>query len=348
MSSEVQINYKVESEPWPLIITKRSIYSEQASPIVEARLAREPLVLFDKPNSTRFEAVLLSPPKFISAPIVLHDENKNKFEIEPLETAEGAACLLRSSLHLSAEDPLRPLSPILNFLTFMKGCHCGLGNLFAYDEEDAVAFRLLGFSHSDVEKRETNWFDIEIQKNLPEIFTLFSGAFSDDLTGRALRQTVSFYRASNASRSVSVEMSIIAAHSALESIVNFVLEHRAGWSKSMMNNRSIAFSDKSRAAAQHFGVCTELLSQSPELAAFSIGSNGIDVFEIISRFRNKLVHQDAKHSPTGIQLHETWLIAQWLVEVLVFGVIGYRGDIIDRRVYKGWRGTTCKVPLSRS
>jgi hypothetical protein len=143
-------------------------------------------------------------------------------------------------------------------------------------------------------------------------------------------------------------MSIIAAHSALEAIVNFILEHRAGWSKSMMSNRSISFSDKNRAAALHFGIDGNLLSQSPELTKFSKAAQNIDIFDIISRFRNKLVHQDTKAPPTGIQLHETWLIAQWLVEILVFGVIGYRGVIIDRRIYNGWRGTTCQIPFSRS
>jgi hypothetical protein len=106
--------------------------------------------------------------------------------------------------------------------------------------------------------RVTNWFDIEIQRSLPEIFLLFSEACTDVLTNRALRQTINFYRASNASRQLSIEMSIIAAHSALEAIVNFILEHRAGWSKSMMNNRSIFFSDKSRAAALNFGIDTRL------------------------------------------------------------------------------------------
>lgn len=348
LKASVQMKYKADSEPVPIIITKRSFNSEQEKPTVEARLAREPLVLVDHPRSKRFEAVLLAAPRFLSKPIVLCDINGVKFELEPFKSEEGATCLIRSDLRLNANAPIEPLESLRSFLTFTKGCHCGLGNLFAYDESDLVAFRLMGFTRSDMEKRVTNWFDIEIQSNLPEIFLLFSEASIDELSNRALRQTINFYRASNASRRVSVEMSIIAAHSALEAIVNFILEHRAGWSKSMMSNRSIGFSDKHRAAALHFGIDSNLLSQSPELTKFSKITNDIDVFEIISRFRNKLVHQDTKASPTGVQLHEIWLIAQWLVEILVFGVIGYRGTIIDRRIYNGWRGTTCQVPLSHS
>lgn len=344
---KVEVKYKAESEPWPILITKRSFGSEHSKPIVEARLAREPIILVDSTSSERFEAVLLSPPEFLSKVISLSDANGMNFEILPFKAAEGDTCLIRSDLNLKSHDPLTPLDPLIDFLTFMKGSHCGLGNLFAYGENDNVAFRLLGFSRDDFDKREVNWFDIEIQSDLPAIFFLFSKANEDDLTNRALRQTINFYRASNAARRVSVEMSIIAAHSALEAIVNFVLAYRAGWSSSMMNNRTIVFSDKSRAAALHFGIHGDLLSQSPELTKFSKSKNDIDVFEIISRFRNKLVHQDTKAAPTGLQLHEAWLIAQWLVEILIFGVIGYHGTIIDRRVYRGWRGTTCQVPLSR-
>lgn len=348
LESKIQVKYKMASEPWPIIVTKRSFNSKKTKPIVEARLSRAPLVLVDSPNSKRFEAVLLSAPLLVSEPIFLCDQNGTKFELNPFKSEDGATCLVRSDMELEASAPLKPLETLLNFLTFAKGCHCGLGHMFAYDENNSVAFRLLGFSRNDIEKRETNWFDIEIQNNLPEIFLLFSKASTDSLTNKALRQTIDFYRASNVSRRVSVEVSIIVAHSALEAIVNFILAHRAGWSKSMMNNRTIAFSDKSRAAALHYGIDSDLLSQSPELSKFSKNNQNIDVFEIISRFRNKLVHQDTKTSPTGIQLHETWLITQWLVEILIFGVIGYRGAIIDRRIYNGWRGATCQVPLSRS
>ncbi len=267
--------------------------------------------------------------------------------LEPATSAEGSKCLIKSNLKLSPDNPLRPLTSLLSFLNFAKGCNCGFGHLFAYDADDAVAFKLLGFSPSDLERREINWYDIQIQKSLPEIFMLFSEASTDELTRRALNQTINFYRASNASRRVSIEMSIIAAHSALEAIVHYILGYRAGWSKPLMKNRTIAFADKSRAATLHFGIEGDLLSMSPELSKFSSENSNIDVFEIISQFRNRLVHQDTKGALSGIQLHESWLISQWLVEVLVFGVIGYRGTIIDRRAYGEWRGTTCQVPLSR-
>ncbi len=348
LNSTVEIRFRGDDEPWPLILTKRSIKFEQDEPEVEAQFTRLPFVLESTRTSQRFEAVLFNAPKFISKPIILIDETGSEFNISPLKSKEGSPCLVTSNLKLDADDPFRPLSTIIDFLTFVKGSHCGIGNLFAFDESDSVAFKLLGFSRIDRGDRETNWFDIEIQHLLPEIFLLFSKASADKMTKRALRQTISFYRASNVSRSHSLEMSIIGAHGALEAMVNFVLSFRAGWSKRLLDDRSIPFSEKSRAACSYFGMRSEVLEHSPELFKLSKARNSIDVFEIISFFRNKLVHQDEKFEPSGLQLHEAWLISQWLVEVLVFGVIGYRGKVIDRRIYGGWRGTTCEIPLERT
>ena len=343
---KIELKYKESDDPIKLLVTRRSLSSEAGEPIVEALLASAPLPLVDNSKSQRFEAVILSAPDFISNPIQLIDENGTHFEIYPPQTNDDLACFVKSDFPLAASNFSNPLKPLMQFLNFAKGGFCGLGNVFAYDKGDEISFRLLGFFRNDPGERETNWFDIEVQADLPEVFLLFSTAYSDQLTRLALDQTINFYRASNVSRRSSVELAMIASHSALEAIVNFVLTHRAGWSKSMMNNRTIAFSDRNRAAARHLGLHAELLKESPKLREFAASNNDIDAFEIISRFRNKLVHQDTKSSATGVQLHEAWLISQWLVEVFVFGVIGYSGKIIDRRVYSGFRGTTCQIPIS--
>lgn len=346
LEATVQMRYRAGGDPFPLVVTKRSVGCEQEKPTIEARLSKEPLALVDSTSAKRFEAVLFAPPQFISKGIQLHDCDGVGFSIDPFSTLECSACLVHSDINAQSTSPILPLAPLLDFLTFVKGCHCGFGNLFAYDEGDVLAFRLLGFTRVDM-MRENNWFDIGVQERLPEIFLHFSTAYKDTLTRKAIRQAIDFYRASNASRQVSVEMAIIAAHSALEAIVHFILEFCAGWSSALMKNSGISFSDKHRSAAMYYGIDRDLLAKSPELLIFSKSNNNIDVFEVISRIRNKLVHQDTKASLSGIQLHEAWLISQWLVEVLLFGVIGYRGEMNDRRVYNGWRGTTCEVPLSR-
>ena len=333
------------NEDTKLIVTLKQFSSDLSAVNVEARPQREPLVLQFSEKAQLVRGVLLSPPKFIQKAITLREEGSIFHELAPFRTQSSTACLVTSNLNSDAKAPMKPLSNLIDFLTFMKGSHCGVGNLVAFDNEGEVAYNLFGFTKNDAGKRETNWFDIEIQEHLPVIFNLFSSAMSNPVTRRALRQTISFYRASNASRAVSIEMAIIAAHSALEAIVNYTLHVRAGWSVRLLDERAIRFSDKMRAAAAYFDLHEGVLDHSPALTDLSRQRNNIDAYDLISFIRNKLVHQDAKFVPTGLQLHEAWSIAQWLVEVLLFGVIGYQGEVIERRIYNGWRGTTARLPI---
>lgn len=323
--------------------TKHQLGSEHTT--FEAVLATEPAMVPSSSKGQGFKAILLTPPNFLGRTIRLTDASGTTFELEPVKAKDNPCCIIKSDIELSMSKPLEKISDLRIFLTFLKGGNCGLGHFHALNMDAAYSFWLLGFGPNDPAKRQTNWFDIEVLNDLPHIFSCFSAAIADKKTRVALTQTINFYRASNASRAVSLEMSIIAAHSALEAVVNYILENRAGWSKTLMSERSISMSDKMRAAAASFGLDGSALTRSPELLKLSAERNKMDVFSLISFMRNKLVHQDTKFRPTGVQLHETWLVAQWLVEILIFGIIGYRGKIIDRRIYGGWRGQTCEIPL---
>lgn len=316
-------------------------------PQIHARAKRLPILMETSPNACRFSAVLLSPPRFLEQPVLLHGQDGIAFEITPTVANKDVPCLITGMLALTAKDPLSPLRALMSFMTFLKGSRCGIGNLFAFDTNNAVAFQLLGFTRNDPEPRQTNWFDLHLQKALPDIYTAFSAARADAQTAIALDQAIEYYRAANVLREPSLEMAIIAAHSALEALVNFILEHRAGWSRLLMVARGVAFHDKMRAAAHYLGLRCNMLEHSPQLRKRMESHPDMDAFWAISFFRNKLVHQDLKLRPTGLELHEIWLLAQWLVEVLIFGVIGYPGQMIDRRIYTGWSGTMMQIPLGR-
>ncbi|WP_444462519.1 hypothetical protein [Rhodobacter capsulatus] len=321
------------------LFLKRCTFPFHGEPsTVEARAKRIPIHLGQAAISAGFSSVLLSPPEFLSRTIRLVTPENVTFKIVPSGVV-GKPCLISSTLETGSDDVVSDMGCLHVFLTFVKGSHCGVGNLIAHDATGAVAFSLLGFTPNDSGKIEPNWLDRCLQQDLPTIFLAFSSAHADDLTRRALRQGIEYYRASNVLRSASIEMAIIAAHTALEALVNYILEHRAGWSKSLMAEKGIKFSDKMRAAATFLRVDCDLLEQSPELRGLSRSQNNKDAFDLISFIRNKLVHQDAAYQPQGLQMHEAWLLAQWLVEVLIFGIIGYRGKIRDRRIYKGCGGT---------
>lgn len=343
---EVKIQIRGEQELKKFLIGRRKYSSDPENLTFEVRPSREPLVVTSSSVANSFKAVLLSPPKFIARPIELIGSDTSRFILTPFARDTREGCFISSDVKTEATNPFMPLHTIIQFMTFMKGSNCGLGNLQAFDSDGEIAYQLIGFSQNDHSvRRQTNWFDIEIQEDLPAIFHKFAKAMEDETTNKALHQTINFYRASNASREVSLEMAIIAAHSSLEAIVNFILATQAGWSKLLMGEMKVAFADKLRAAASFYRLDCNILEHSPALIAFSRARSNLDAFGIISFIRNKLVHQDSKYAPKGIELLEAWLIAQWLVEVLIFGVIGYGGKMIDRRIYNGWRGTTCAIPI---
>lgn len=74
-------------------------------------------------------------------------------------------------------------------------------------------------------------------------------------------------------------------------------------------------------------------------------ANG-DPFDILALFRNRITHHKKAFSYSGVEIMEAWLLSQWLCELLVFFLLGYRGEMNDRRRYTGWRGPTLPVPLS--
>jgi hypothetical protein len=114
----------------------------------------------------------------------------------------------------------------------------------------------------------------------------------------------------------------------------------------MVENRSIAFHDKSRTAASFIGLEDDLLRHSPELMKRCKAEQVADGFEIISRFRNRIVHQGKPFEYQGLELHDVWNISQWLFELFFFYCMGYRGQMYDRRHRTGWVEPTKSVPLS--
>ncbi|QTN34672.1 hypothetical protein [Cognatishimia activa] len=344
LRAKFEIKYKAQHAAIPVIVTERTAPSGADPAKVTATPNNVPCILVDTKTASSFSAVLWSAPKFLNKPIVLEYPVGTVMKIIPFRSDHGSPCKVESNVRLSSEKPWSSLRNFIRFMTFLKGANCGFGNVFAFQENGEIAFRMLGFTKVDVSPAQTNWFDIELQNELPNLYKLFCVSRSDLTTCRALDQTINFYRAASLSRKIGPELALIAAHSALEAIVNFILQYRADWSKSMLANRTISFADKSRSAASHAKVNEGLLDKSPRLQEYSKSNNNIDAFELISRFRNILVHQDFREGPTGIELHEAWSITMWLVEVLIFAVIGYRGEIIDRRNYDGYRGETCLIP----
>ena len=340
MVHEVQMKCKAISDPYEGYITTIKLPPGLDNPIVEASLSSPALSRVDSPSSNRFEALLLSAPQIKKLPIFLNDGHGTTIEIGSSKSEKGRVSLIKVYAKTSANNPLVALAPLRSFLTFVKGTNCGLGHLIAYDASDSVSLKFPGFTHTDPNNLAPHWFHYSIEECLPDIFLLFLKACKDEKTNRALRQSIDSYRASNASFPVSLDVSIIKSCSAMEIIVNHILSHLDNWSNTKLGDSPLKI--KSKSAAKYFGLEVGSLSQSPELLEYLSENNNSDVFTIISKIRNKLVHQDIDTAFSGKLLCQAWQVSQWLVELLVFGVIDYRGLMVDRRTF-GVHSS--KVPL---
>jgi hypothetical protein len=62
-------------------------------------------------------------------------------------------------------------------------------------------------------------------------------------------------------------------------------------------------------------------------------------------FRNRIVHQGKNFDVNGRELIEVWDLQMWMIEILIFFLINYRGTMQDRRPTTGWAGGATTIPL---
>ena len=245
---------------------------------------------------------------------------------------------------ISAEKALFELSRFRNFLTFVRGGYCGLGHIQGISDDESQSYNYLGFNKSDRFKMEIGWFNIGITRYLPDLYTLYRKAVEDNENTYVILRSIEFYRASNTISESTKEVALVSSYAALETLVPHVLSTKAGWSKDLINSKS-KFVDQLRAASAFLGLSADLFEHSPELRKKLLGMNNLDEFDLLGVFRNRIVHQGRVFKYSGIELHEIWCFAQWLVEIFIFAMIGYRKEMNDRRKYKGWSGGSVNVPI---
>ena len=140
MASDYPAYFKlsVNDEEIKLIITKFRLINGLDELEIEARLHREPLVIIASDVATTLEGVLLSPPNFYGREVVLCDEEVGEFRFQRLKDSSLELSLFKAVVCISSRNPLERLGCLNTFLTFVKGSHCGLGNINAYDTDGAL------------------------------------------------------------------------------------------------------------------------------------------------------------------------------------------------------------------
>ena len=213
-------------------------------------------------------------------------------------------------------------------------------------KDDEISFSYIGFTKNDLFSISDGWCGIEIIPFLPEIYEQYRRAITDEHDRFAIHHAIEYYRASNVARDSSLEMALVASHAALETLVPHVLSIQGGWSDALIKNTR-RFHDKLRAAANFIRLDSDLLEHSPEVRKRAKKEGNMDAFELLSKFRNRIVHADKNFNVTGQELMEIWQFSQWLCEIIIFYLMNYRGKMYDRRRYTGFRGPAKCVPLPK-
>lgn len=245
---------------------------------------------------------------------------------------------------IPADKALAELSRFRNFLTFVRGGYCGLGHIQGVDNNQNQSYNYLGFNKCDHFKMETGWFNIGITRNLPDLYSQYCKAVEDSENTYVILRSIEFYRASNTISVSTKEVALVSSFAALETLIPHILATKAGWSKDLIKSKS-KFVDQLRAASAFIGLSADLFEHSPKLKRKQMGFDNLDEFDLLGVFRNRIVHQGQRFEYSGLELHEIWCFAQWLVEIFIFSMIGYREEMNDRRKYSGWSGGSVQVPI---
>ena len=249
--------------------------------------------------------------------------------------ATGTVVLTRlDGNSIEPEEALQAIAHLFRFFSFVRGAYCGFGHINGFDSEGTMAFSYLGFTKHDQFNCTTGWYDIAQVKSLPELYDLYSTAVAKIEDTFPILRAIEFYRASNILRETSLEMAVVASHSALETIAPHVLSTRSGMSKDEIEKLK-GFHAKTRAVAKFVNITCDPLQNLSALQNRKSAENGIDAYQLLGKFRNAIVHQSEKFPYTCNELDEVWNFSQWLCEVLIFYFLRYRGKMKDRRGHQG-------------
>lgn len=246
--------------------------------------------------------------------------------------------------YLSARDATRIFASISVFLTLLKGSNVGIGHLIGSVSGGCDEFAAIGVNRFDPFADTSGWYCRSALSDVSELFKEFWAARNDQVLWSVLRRAIEFYRASNVIRNSSVEMAVVTSHAAAEVLSHFVLERLGGWSGDLLSER-IPFHSKLRASSARIGLDDDILEKSNELRVRSRDFNGADGFELISIFRNRMVHPAKSIDYTGLEAHDVWQVLQWLNELHILFLLNYRGKMTDRRIRCGFAGEGEDIPL---
>ncbi|MUT27293.1 MULTISPECIES: hypothetical protein [Mesorhizobium] len=235
------------------------------------------------------------------------------------------------------------LDHVCGFLGFIKGTRVGYGEV---RNGARAGFRCLGFTKADRLEGVKNWYHWEIADKLPALFAGYTTAFESSGASRDLGRALTYYKIANLSCADAVETAMIMSAAALETVAGHVLGTAGGWTTSMLRNISLA---------EQIRACTRLLKIEGDPADQSArlqkrlepkkGQQARDGFSLLTDFRNGVTHSTP--FTYDLDIYDAWDASQWLLEVQLLALLGYRGKYQDRRLQRRtFAGNLATLPVA--
>ena len=241
-------------------------------------------------------------------------------------------------------------SLLWSFFRFVSGTHVGFGSWMARDKTSKLVALQPEVGSCDPLQSGQNWASFFCFSEIVEIFELYQSACTDEDKRQTLNRAFGLYRTSTVARSFAgVETGIILAQSALELLCDYTLETFAGWS-SELKGQVKGFHNKLSASSAFIGFDGSALEHAQDVRdAFKRqNANTINDFHILTLARNQFTHAKQKVNLNGIEQIRIWEASMFLVEMHIFYLLKFRGEMNDRRKMAGWFGDTIRVPLTTS
>ncbi|ESY29547.1 hypothetical protein X748_27670 [Mesorhizobium sp. LNJC386A00] len=236
------------------------------------------------------------------------------------------------------------LDRVSDFLGFIKGTRVGYGEVRNAARD---GFRCLGFTRADRLEAPKNWFHWALAEELPTLFATYMTIFQTPEAKRGVGRALAYYKISNLSRYDSVETAVIMSAAGLETLAAYILGTSGGWTASMLRNVSLA---------EQIRACTRLLkiegdpADQSELLRKRLkakkGQPARDGFSLLTEFRNGVTHSTP--FTYDLDIFDAWDASQWLLEMQVLALFGYRGKYQDRRLQmRSYAGNLATLPVSQ-
>lgn len=243
---------------------------------------------------------------------------------------------------LKADKLYEFLDRVCSFLGFIKGTRVGYGEVRNAAKN---GFRCLGFTRADRLEAPKNWYHWSLADDLPALFAEFMGSFQTPEAKRGIGRALAYYMMANLSRYDSVETAVIMSAAGLETLAAHVLGNSGGWTVSMLRNISLA--EQIRASTRLLKIEGDPADQSDVLRKrlkAKKGQPARDGFSLLADFRNGVTH------PTpftyDLDIFDAWDASQWLLEVQLLALFGYRGKYQDRRLQmRSFAGNLATFPI---